>query len=129
MTNYDASERFRMSIRYENGTFYDGNSAFNSQIVPTARFPLHHSNPKSPGTAGTSWDAWRDGRTPKIQMPTGLGTAVRVQTGPDPQGRPSLSPGETDLLLPHGPHASARLTARIAPHKTVDFIGSARMHG
>jgi hypothetical protein len=25
VTTYDASERFRMLIRYKNGTFYDGN--------------------------------------------------------------------------------------------------------
>jgi len=30
MTKYDARGRFRMSIRYKNGTFYDGNSALNT---------------------------------------------------------------------------------------------------
>jgi hypothetical protein len=36
MTKHDASERFRMSIRYKNGTFYDQNSALNSWAAPTA---------------------------------------------------------------------------------------------
>ncbi len=30
MISYDASGRFTISIRFKNGTFYDGNSALNS---------------------------------------------------------------------------------------------------
>src|SRR5260370_31404311 len=75
------------------------------------------------------------GRPGRVETPDGTGRTSKIPnayepwddgTGPDPQGQLPLLPGR---LIPHVPHASARVTARVAPQKTIDFIGSARVHG
>src|SRR6266478_9075407 len=73
-----------------------------------------------PGRAGTPDGTGRTSKIPNAYDPWDGGT------GPDPQGRLPLLPGR---LIRHVPHASARVTARVPPQKTIDFIGSARVHG